>query len=59
MLDLPCHIRTKKDEEGNKETVQDMENINNEKEKEADMEDITVDNQQKDDLPSLMEIIRD
>ena len=47
------------EEEGKKETVQDMENIINEKEKEADMEDIAVNNQQKGDLPSCMEISRD
>jgi len=52
-------FKTLEEEERNKETVQDMENIINEKEKEADMEDIIVNNQQKDDLPSCMEISRD
>ena len=48
------------EEEGNKETVQDMENVTKELDKTTDMEDITVNNQQKDDdLPSLMEISRD
>ena len=47
------------EEEGNQETVQDMENVTKEQDKVADMEDITVNNQQKDDLPSLMEISTD
>jgi len=36
-----------------------MENVTKEQDRVANMEDITVDNQQKDDLPSLMEINRD
>ena len=47
------------EEEGNKETVQDMENVTKEQDKEAKMEDIIVNNQQKDDIPSCMKIIRD
>jgi len=52
-------FKSLEEEEGNKETVQDMENITKKQDKVADMEDITVDNQQKDALLSLMEINRD
>jgi len=43
----------------NMQIVQDIENITKEQGKEAKMEDITVNNQQKEDLPSCMEINRD
>jgi len=36
-----------------------MENATKDQDKETDMEDITVDNQEKDDLPSLMDINND
>ena len=47
------------EEEGNKETIQDMKNATKDQDREAVMEDITIDNQQKNDLPNMMEISRD
>ena len=41
------------------ETVQDRENVIKEQDMEAEMEDIKVKNQQKEDLPSCMEISKD
>ena len=47
------------EEDGNKETNPEMENIITEKKRDASMEDIPENSQQKDDLTSIMELSRD